>query len=486
MDKKVKILIIDDEKDICENLKDIFQEIGYCVDTVQTGREGIRMVQRQFFHIALIDVILKDMDGIEVLKVVKEFSPETQGIVITGNATLKNSIESLNTGAFSYLIKPLDMDEVRAVIRKSLDQQRVAMENLLLKKFNESIVAHIPSGLLVLDGQHKILVANKSYCRVFHVHKRDIEGKTLNEVLSIKGLDKKLKMVQKNHQSLYDLEFHYHSPQTGSMILNISISEVDIPLINTIGEDIGLLLVIQDFTEHKRLEGDLVKSQKMAVLGETAARMAHELRNPLQKLNTGAHYFQQYSSIDDEAKIMLRGIINGTQSINKIITELLDYARPVKLNCRHFDIHNVIDGVLFEAEEVFKKSNITVRKEYDKNLKSIWVDGFRIKQAFQNITKNALDAMPDGGYFTITTYVVEKKGAGKPSDILEVRFADTGCGIPKEEIKNIFTPFYTGKEKGIGLGMSIAKNMIDLHEGEILVQSRVGKGTLMIVRLLIR
>jgi signal transduction histidine kinase len=206
----------------------------------------------------------------------------------------------------------------------------------------------------------------------------------------------------------------------------------------------------------------------------------------LQHVLTGIQCFQKHSTVDEEERVVLEGIVDGVGSINRIITDLLDYARPVELTCNKVDIHDVLDGVLFQVEEAFRNSNIQVSKHYEKNLQRIWADGFKIKHAFQNIVKNAMDAMPHGGNLTITTCLREKDEGRKSADILEVRFADTGCGIPEGETERIFQPFYTTRNKGIGLGLAITRNMINLHKGEILVESKVGEGTQMIVRLSIK
>ncbi|KAF0120859.1 MAG: two component sigma54 specific Fis family transcriptional regulator, partial [bacterium] len=206
MPENVNLLIVDDQEELCEVLKDVFQDIGYQVDAVQRGKEAVAKAEQTFFHVVLIDIILPDMSGIEVLKKVKEISPQTEGIIITGNASLKNSIDALSIGAFSYLIKPLDLDEVRAVIQNALEKQQMAMENLLLKRFNEDIVSYSPAGLLVIDKDFNVMLVNESYCEIFQTTKEDTRGKPLKDVLPIDRFEEKLYRVQRSHQPLYGLE----------------------------------------------------------------------------------------------------------------------------------------------------------------------------------------------------------------------------------------------------------------------------------------
>ncbi len=481
---KVNLLFVDDSEDICEILRDLFHEAGCQVDTVQTGADAIALVEQKFFHVVLIDTVLKGTDGIEVLRQIKDISPRTEGIIITGNATLKSSIEALNMGAFAYLIKPLDLDEVRAVVQNAMDQHQTMTEKLLLKNFSENIISYIPSGLLVLDREFNVVLANKSYCEMFHTTAGDTEGKTIQEIFPVDGLDLKLEKPHGGDKLACGMELRCSSPQTGEKVFHVSTSEIPLPTVT--GEEAGLILVIQDFTERKRLEDELIQAQKMAILGQTAARCAHEIRNPLQQICTGAQYLRKYSPVDDGERDSLEGILNGVTSLNRIVTEVLDYARPIRFNCHEVDIHNLIDGVLFEGKEQLERANIQVRKSYGATFGKVWVDGFKIKHVFQNIVRNGVDAMPDGGELTVATKITRKTGAKEPLDILEVIFSDTGCGIPESEIGMVFHPFHTTKERGIGLGMAIAKNIIDLHRGEILVESKVGEGTRIIVRVPLR
>lgn len=484
MHEKVNLLIVDDQRDLCETIKDIFQEIGYDVDIVSTGKKALAQGEHRFFHIAFIDIILPDMDGLEVLRKIKQCSPLTEGIIITGNPSLNNAIKALDNGAFAYLMKPFEFDEVRAVVKKALEKQHIVMENLLLKEFSENIVAYIPSGLLVLNKDFSVVMANRSYCEIFLTTKEETEGKHVNDVLPVKELETHLKKVKDIHKPIDWLEFRCNPSRTAEKVLHISISEIPLPKL-TEGE-IGLLLVVQDFTQRKQLEDELIQSQKMAELGETATRWAHEIRNPLQQIRTCVQYFQKYSPIDEEERISLNGIMDGSTSLNRIVSELLGYTKPMELTYYQVDIHILIDGVLFEFSENFKKSNVKVRKDYCKISRRISVDGFKIKHAFQNIVKNALDAMPHGGEITVATTIKKKEGIKNSPEILEVRISDTGCGMIKEELDKIFQPFFTTKEKGIGLGMSVAKNVIDVHGGEMSVESKLGEGTQVIIRLVIR
>ncbi len=484
MPSKGNILSVDDSEDICEILRDLFHEEGYQVDTVQTGADAIALVEQKFFHVVLIDTVLKGTDGIEVLRQIRDISPRTEGIIITGNATLKSSIEALNMGAFAYLIKPLDLDEVRVVVQKAMNQQQTMMENFLIKDFSENIISYIPSALLVLDRGFNVVLANKSYCEMFHTTAGDTEGKNVWEIFPVEGLDVNLERVQKGNKLSYGMELRCSSPQTGEKVFHVRTFEIPLPTIT--GEETRLILVIEDFTERKRLEDELIQAQKMGILGQAAARWAHEIKNPLQQICTGAQYLRKYSPVDYGERDSLEGIINGVTSLNRIVTELLDYTRPIRLNCHEVDIHNLIDGVLFESKKQLERANIQVRKSYGTTFGKVWVDGFKTKQAFQNIVRNGMDAMPDGGELTVATKLTRKPGAKEPLDVLEVIFSDTGCGIPESEIGKVFYPFHTTKVRGIGLGMAIAKNVVDLHHGEILVESKAGEGTRVIVRLPLR
>ena len=221
----------------------------------------------------------------------------------------------------------------------------------------------------------------------------------------------------------------------------------------------------------------LIRSEKLASIGKLAAGVAHEINNPLTGVLTFSHLLLDDAGKDDPRREDLEVIIKETERCRDIVKGLLDYSRqtePQKISMR---INEVIDKTLSLLEHQAAFRNIKIIREYHDDLPYIMIDKDKIQQVLINLLTNAQEAMPEGGSVTITaTRMADEKS-------VEMKFADTGCGIPKDEILKLFDPFYSTKELGTGLGLSITQGIITSHKGTIEVQSEVGTGTTFIIRL---
>jgi signal transduction histidine kinase len=243
-----------------------------------------------------------------------------------------------------------------------------------------------------------------------------------------------------------------------------------------------------DITEIRQLQRELEQTRKMAILGEMSAHVAHEVRNPLQKIKTGVELLSNSLSVDERQRRQLDGVKHGVDNLEKFVTQILEWTRSGELRPRPHRISNIIDGLLFNLEDAFRPKEVKVQTFYDPNADIVVVDGIQLRQAFGNIIDNALDAMPHGGSLNISTALVPKHpfAAGKETVILdasEIRIKDTGSGIAKEDLERIFQPFFTKKAKGTGLGLALVRKVIDMHLGEIEASSTLGKGSEFIIRI---
>jgi len=225
--------------------------------------------------------------------------------------------------------------------------------------------------------------------------------------------------------------------------------------------------------ELKKSQEQLLKAQRLAVIGELAGMVGHDLRNPLTSINGAAYYVKKRlsSKIDGKVKRMLDLIGKNIVYSNKIINDLLDYSREIKLDLTESNPKSIIKEALSLVEIPKKVQVIDLTDDKPK----IKVDTAKIKRAFVNILKNAVEAMPKGG--TLTTK--SRKSDGN----LEFVFSDTGVGISKKTMENLWTPLFTTKAKGMGFGLAICKRIVEAHEGSISVQSARGKGTIFIVTI---
>jgi len=236
---------------------------------------------------------------------------------------------------------------------------------------------------------------------------------------------------------------------------------------------------VQERTQElQQVQDQLVRAGKMAALGELAAGVAHEINNPLTGVLTFSSLMLKKADETHPWKKDLENIVQQTTRCRNIVRGLLDFARQRKPDKKEWDIHVLLENTLNLVEKQAPFQNIKVVKEFMRDMPMLYVDADQIQQVFMNILINAADAMAgNGGTLTIKTTL----GDG----VVQVSFTDTGCGMAKEHLSKLFTPFFTTKEtgKGTGLGLAISYGIIQSHSGEIEAESEVGKGSTFRIKL---
>ena len=235
-----------------------------------------------------------------------------------------------------------------------------------------------------------------------------------------------------------------------------------------------VLVCIVDLTPQKKLEAELVKTQRLAAIGETAATVGHDLRNPLQGIAGALHLLKQESLTAEERNEMLQVIEKSLQYSDAIIKDLLEYSAEIKLKQVEATPNSITRDAM-EAIEV--PQNVTVQ-DLSEDQPTLRVDLDRIRRVFINLIENAIDAMPQGGTLTISS----RKSGGN----VEIALTDTGSGISEKVMENLWKPFQTTKAKGLGLGLAICKRIVDAHGGTIYVKSKAGEDTTVTIRLPIK
>jgi len=237
------------------------------------------------------------------------------------------------------------------------------------------------------------------------------------------------------------------------------------------------LLIVRDIRERKRLEEERLKLEKLETIGELATMVGHDLRNPLQSIENATYYLKSAcacmpsSAIPPKAKEMLQVIDDSVKYADKIVRDLHEFSATKKPLLKKTDINMLVKETLSQAAA---PENVELLAELGP-LSEIEVDRDQIKRVFMNLAVNGIQAMENGGRLTVST----KKIGG----FVEISFKDTGVGISKENMEKLFTPLFTTKAKGMGMGLSICKRFVENHGGSIEVESEVGKGTTFTVKL---
>jgi PAS domain S-box-containing protein len=233
------------------------------------------------------------------------------------------------------------------------------------------------------------------------------------------------------------------------------------------GRDIGITCIIHDITRRKEIEQKLVRTERLALIGEIAGMVGHDLRNPLQGITSAVYLIKTNSDsrLTDEDREMLEIIEEAIERSNKIVNDLLDYSREIQLELRETTPKALIDNLL---------SNLEIPrgiqfKDATENEPKIFIDVEKMNRVFVNLAKNAFEAMPNGGTLHI------KSSVSNGNVIFS--FSDTGVGISQDCMSRLWTPLFTTKAKGMGFGLAVCRRFVEAHKGGISVESIFGKGT---------
>ncbi len=220
------------------------------------------------------------------------------------------------------------------------------------------------------------------------------------------------------------------------------------------------------------------RADRMASIGELASGVAHEIRNPLAGIQGAIQIIADGFPKDDSRKQVTDEIQKQIYRLERLVKDLLNYVKPIPANYLPTDINGLVDKVLtFFMTQQGKSEDFRIEKNFVLDLPTTMIDPNSMEQAFLNIILNAKKAMPQGGTFTVSTHLLDHKGDEGERQEVQVIFADTGIGIPRENLPKIFNPFFSTRPDGTGLGLSITKNIVEGHGGKIKVESQVNVGT---------
>ncbi|MEW6713506.1 MAG: cache domain-containing protein [Nitrospirota bacterium] len=383
-------------------------------------------------------------------------SPYSEVISITGRSMKLYSW--LTVAIFTTVF--LGASVVILINRKQMKTEKEAREDVLLEKQKlDTIVSAIGSGLMLLDKGHKILWINKT----LREWAGNVEGDDCQIVFpSVTKKDISEDICNDTFMGLFGKKgrtFHVTSAPVRDKDNNI----------------IGVLKLIQDVTEIKKLEAGIMHSEKLAALGRLAAGIAHEIGNPLTSISSFAQILKERAT-DDFTKESLDTIYHHIMRISGIVSQMSQLSKLPEMDFRPCDINHLIESTLDIVKYDNKLKKIKIIRNLNSDIPPVYVDENYLVQVFINLMLNAADAI-DGGTGTITI------NSMRDNNSVIIQYIDSGTGIPAESLNKIFDPFFTTKEKGTGLGLSISYEIIKKFGGELKAESYEGKGSIFSVVL---
>jgi len=237
----------------------------------------------------------------------------------------------------------------------------------------------------------------------------------------------------------------------------------------------GWVLVLEDVTELKKWQQQAMRNEGLSAMGEVAAQVAHEIRNPLGVIKLFASLLRKEFDGDGRRGELLEHILIGVKEIEGVLGNLLLFVRPQAPVFRTIDLRAPLREVLSFVDPLLEENGIRMVERISRSPLEIEGDGELLKQVFYNVVLNAVQAMPEGGTLRVST--TRRRSRIKGQRMVEVAVADSGVGIPPEDLQRIFSPFFTTKERGTGLGLTVVHRIVEIHGGLVEVESEVGKGT---------
>jgi len=481
-DRTKNVLIVDDERALCQGTKRLLEDEGYCVSTAENGSEGISLGTCVEYDIALIDLKMPDINGLKVLTEILKAHPNTVCIVATGYASYETAIEATKIGAFSYIPKPFTSEELLRLLNQAEYKREILIEKAKWTKEREerllevafektrlnTIINSISDGLLVINKNSEAVLFNPSLLKFLELDNIKIEERIIDRLHpELSNLINKVFSASKKEKKSYSAQIELKADN------QLYVEATCSPVVNHDGEIAGIVVVLKDITNLKKIE--LLKSQFVSMV-------SHELKAPLAAVNG---YLQLLSDksflITEEQKQSF--ILKSQKRIDgllKMINDLLDLSRielkKIRREIENLDLTELIKSAIELFQLNLKAKNISVTFNAKSNMPKLKGDREEIGRLFTNLIGNAIKYNCENGFIKITMEYL--------SHFIVVAIQDGGIGMKPEEKKKLFHEFFRAKNEltkdisGTGLGLSIVKHIVDSYSGKIEVESEYKVGTI--------
>ena len=521
--KKSKILVVDDETAITDLCERILSPEQYSVEVFNDPKKALDIIKQEYFDLVVSDFQMPGMTGIELLKSIKLISNDTGVIIMTGYGTIETAVESIKFGAYDFITKPFEIEYFNAKISHFFSHMQLSFEvkelkeivnlyevskamvsslglkqllDLIIKLACETLNADSGS-ILLLDKQTNELKLESCYGwteeNILNFKMKlgeQVAGwvaEKKESLLLVDGLDKYPQFAHLKPRPeikvsmVVSMKLKNREDVIGVMTLNVlrnsrKFTENDLRLFSLFATNASL--AINDAKVYEQIkELDKLKT-------EFISNVSHELRTPLMAINGAIELlYPEINKGNSQILNLLNICKRNVEKINKMILELLDFSRLemnlMKINKTNIIVNSIINEVISDTEIIIKDKNIKLKTQIPEQSYVVNADADRIKQVLLNLIGNAIKFSPDGG--EITVKISSEKQNDVNYAVLSVR--DNGIGIAPENQIKIFEKFYqvdgstTRKVAGIGLGLALSKEIVELHGGRIWVDSIYGKGS---------
>jgi two-component system phosphate regulon sensor histidine kinase PhoR len=479
MDETIKVLVVDDEKVVRDGCHRVLTGKGYQVLTTENGQQAMDTLAQETVDIILLDLKMPVMSGEEVLEKTSTQYADIPVIIITGHGTIDTAVECMKKGAYDFITKPFQIDQFLLTINRAAEKRRLEqkarqfeeenIQNLydlnLEKSRLKTIINYMANGVMVNNRNLEVVLHNPALMRLLEISEEIENPISVTRIINDESLISTLERIQTGGES--EQESISQEIMAGNRVLRA----ISAPALGPDREVVGTVTVLEDITAFKQL--DEMKSDFVNMV-------AHELRSPLTAIR------QQNSVVleglagplqEKQQDFLDRGI-KKIDTLLELINDLLDVAKiEAGKHVQHqvpIDIDQIIEETVNLMEPKAREQNIALTYSC-KNLQPIQADPKSIEEVFSNLITNAVNYSADGSQVAVTAQCL--------GEYMEIKVADTGVGIPPDELPKIFDKFYRVKHPktrqvlGTGLGLSIVKGIVEAHHGTIDVESVPDRGT---------
>lgn len=479
-----RLLVVDDEPGMREGCRRILEPEGHEVVTAADGEQALELVAKQSFDLALIDLRMPGMGGLEVLAALLEHDPDLVCVIITAFATLETAVTATKTGAYDYLAKPFTPDELLLVVGKALAHRRLVMEarrleheagrNLLLLATEQSrlhtIIDCMAEGVLVINAAGQVALYNPAAMRALALHTLAVGAPVERGLAGQAELVALLAEAAEHRESVISREIHL----PGGRVLRASVTSLQ----DETGQGLGAVCLLADITDLKAVER--AKAQFVAMVG-------HELKAPLAAIEGYIDILAgDIGGLGDEEKAAMLGRCRQrTTDLLKLVRDLLDVSRieqgMAARKVERVSLAEVLAEVAESQQPAAEAAGVTLTMQVPAKLPGVMADRHEMVRLFSNLVSNAIKYNRPGGTATVTA----ERAGGQ----VRVTVADTGLGIPAAALPGLGAEFYRVKTAhtraipGTGLGLAIVKRILDANHGQLEVTSEEEKGSTFTVYL---
>lgn len=472
----VRTLLVEDDEDdviIAKEFLSHIETFDFAVDWVSSIAKARSKVVEKNYDIFLIDYHLGGENGLDLVHFVHDQGILVPSIILTGQNNLHIDIDASRMGASDYLVKgELNPSLLERSIRFALSRSGIIRELDEKERKYRSLFERSIDPIILATPKLELSDVNESFVKLFGYTAAEIRGKSMQTIFSDKESFARYRdnLTDTSHIKDFEARLVDQAGEERDCLLNC----IYIP--HPTEELCCFQCIVHDLTLRKRAERDLLIAERLSLTGKLARTIAHEVRNPLTNLSLALDQIRRELPANNEAGLLYADIIErNAKRIEQLVGEMLRSSKPKELNLELSSLQDILTDSLKLASDRIKLNQLTLEVDIEKGLPKILVDAEKMQVALLNIIINAVEAVPkESGLLRVSAY--------KTGQVITASIADNGKGISDEDINRLFDPFFTGKQGGMGLGLTSTKNILDSHCAHIDVESRLGAGTTFYVR----